>query len=383
MIKTNKPKIKNFCINISLLFISLCIFILFLEFVAFRFILIAADMPKIDFADGLVKYKPNQKGIYRIKDEINAVYKINANGWNSANDQYFINKPVDRFRIAIVGDSYVEATEVNFDESLAEKLENKLGKERFEVYRFGISGAPMSQYLHMLRKEVMKYNPDLVIVVLVHNDFNESYEFLQGTYASNFMKLQIEDTGDVTEVEPRQFIRPWYNPIRESATWRYLAIRQKIPYNYLKDLLLGNKIYYQANISIDSIKKNRIKNEIATNYIFKKMKEICENRGAKLLLIMNGVTEVVYGTVNKNESYKRGGLSLNQIAKDAAQQNGIDFIDLEPVFEKDYKENKKRFTFINDGHWNVYGHEVVANTIFDYVKNNALFRKSSSRQIID
>lgn len=383
MIKTNKPKIKNFCINISLLFISLCIFILFLEFVAFRFILIASDIPRIDFADGLVKYKPNQKGIYRIKDEINAVYKINANGWNSANDQYFINKPVDRFRIAIVGDSYVEATEVNFDESLAEKLENKLGKERFEVYRFGISGAPMSQYLHMLRKEVMKYNPDLVIVVLVHNDFNESYEFLQGTYASNFMKLQIEDTGDVTEVEPRQFIRPWYNPIRGSATWRYLATRQKIPYNYLKDLLLGNKIYYQANISIDSIKKNRIKNEIATNYIFKKMKEICENRGAKLLLIMNGVTEVVYGTVNKNESYKREGLSLNQIAKDAAQQNSIYFIDLEPVFEKDYKENKKRFTFINDGHWNVYGHEVVANTIFDYVKNNALFRKSSSRQIID
>jgi len=332
-------------------------------------------MPKIEFNDGIVKYKPNQKGVYRIKNEIKAAYKINANGWNSAYDQYSIDKSADKFRIAIIGDSYVEATEVNFDESLAERLENKLGKNHFEVYRFGISGAPMSQYLHMLRKEVIKYNPDLVVVVLVHNDFNESYEFLQGTYGSNFMKLQINDADSVVEVEPKQFVKPWYTFIRESATWRYLAMRQKMPYNYLKDLLLGNKIYYQANISMDSVRRNKIKNEIATNYIFRKIKEFCDSKNARLLLVMNGVMDVVYNTVNKDESYKTGGLSLNEIAKKAAQQNRIDFIDLEPVFEADFNKNQKRFTFTSDGHWNAYGHEVAANVIFDYVKNNTLHEK--------
>lgn len=366
--KINKQRIKNFCINIILSFMSLCIFVLFLEFIVFRFILIASDMPKIEFADGIVKYKPNQTGVYRVKNEIKATYKINANGWNSAYDQYSVDKPIEKFRIAIIGDSYVEATEVNFNESLAERLENKLGKERFEVYRFGISGAPMSQYLHILRKEAGKYNPDLVVVILVHNDFDESYRFLRGSYASNFMKLKIDNNDSIMEIHPAQFIVPWYTTIRNSAIWRYLAIRQKIPYNRLKDLLLGNNQKYQANILTTSLISRR-KNELVTNYIFKEMKEYCDNKGIKLLVIMNGVMEVVYNMIDKGNSYKTGALSLNEIAKKAAQQNSVDFIDLEPILEVDFKQNHKRFTFINDGHWNEYGHEVVANVIFQYIKN--------------
>ena len=72
-------------------------------------------------------------------------------------------------RVAIIGDSFVEALQVPYDKSVAEQLEKKLGHE-FEVYRFGIGGAPMSQYLHMMRQEVLSYKPDVVIVILVEND---------------------------------------------------------------------------------------------------------------------------------------------------------------------------------------------------------------------
>lgn len=46
---------------------------------------------------------------------------------------------------------------------------------------------------------------------------------------------------------------------------------------------------------------------------------------------------------------------------------GIDFIDLETVFEDNYQQNKKRFTFIHDGHWNEYGHEILARTASEYI----------------
>ncbi len=366
------PKIKSFSINLLLIVISLFLLLLFLEVIVFRFILIAPDLPKVNFVNGVVKYKPHQEGIYRIKNEVRATYKINAEGWNSIHAQYNINKTPGKYRIAIIGDSYVEALEVDFDKSLAEALENELGKEYFEVYRFGISGAPMSQYLHVLKKEVSKYSPDLIVIVIHHNDFNESYEFLSGTYASNFMKLKITD-GGVYEEEPTQFIVPWYTSLRDSATWRYLAFRQKIPYNYLKDLLLGNKAnYYQANILVNSLESYKIKNETATNYIFRKMKEHCDERKAVLLIVMQAVPEVVYGKSDKDESYKKGALNLNVIAQNAARQNGIDFIDLEPIFENDYKQNQKRFTFINDGHWNEYGHKIVADVIYQYIKEKPL-----------
>lgn len=367
--------IKNLFINIFLILASLVLLLLFLEFIVFRFILLPSEFPKLDFVNGVIKYAPNQTGVFRVKNEVAAKYRVNANGWNSGHASYTLKKDLDKYRIAVIGDSYVEAHVLDFDSSLSEKLENKLGNKKFEVYRYGISGAPMSQYLHMLRNEVIKYEPDLVIVMLVHNDFDESYEFLQGSYASNFMKFKILN-GAVFEEQPRQFQRPWYTPLRESAIWRYLVFRQKIPVDYIKDILLGNKIYYQGNISINAINAKKTNNEIVTNYVFREMKKICDNNKAELLIVMGGVTEVVYGMVDKTESFKAGALSLNLIAREAARRNGIDFLDLESVFEDFYKQKQKRLTFIHDGHWNEYGHEIAANAIYQYMnKQDNIFDK--------
>ena len=42
-----------------------------------------------------------------------------------------------------------------------------------EVLRFGMDGAPLSQYLNVLRREVRAFKPDVVLVQLIHNDFDE------------------------------------------------------------------------------------------------------------------------------------------------------------------------------------------------------------------
>ena len=55
-----------------------------------------------------------------------------------------------------------------------------------EVMRFGMDGAPLSQYLQMLRREVRAFKPDIVLVQLIHNDFDETYRFLKTRYASSF-----------------------------------------------------------------------------------------------------------------------------------------------------------------------------------------------------
>ncbi|MBI4847157.1 MAG: SGNH/GDSL hydrolase family protein [Nitrospirae bacterium] len=330
--------------------------------------MIAPDLPELDFQNRVVKYKPNQRGTYRVKDEIAAGYTINSDGWNSTYASYNKNKTPGKSRIAIIGDSYIEAFSVNSNESVAEKLENKLGSDSFEVYRFGISGAPMSQYLHMLRREVIKYHPEMVIIVLVHNDFDESYRFLKGSYGSNFMKIVIKDN-NVSEIEPEHFIRPWYMPIRESATWRYLAYRQQVPYNRIKDIFLGNDAEYQANISVASIATEKDLSIITTNYLFAEMKKACDNIGAELLVIMDGDRKAIYSRINSKELYNNGALSLNSISGEAAGRNGIDFIDLHPFFEADYKEHKVKFDFKYDGHWNAYGHEIAAGVIYKHIKD--------------
>ena len=366
-------RIRNCLINGFLVVLSLSLSFLFLEFVVFRFILIAADIPRLDFVDGIVKFEPNQRGVWRVKDEVKASYNINANGWNSIHNQYDMHKATSKYRIAIIGNSFVQAFQVDFDKSLAEQLESRLGKERFEVIRFGIRGAPMSQYLHMLRKEVMAYQPDLVVVILGHNDFSESYQYKQGRDTSNFLKIKIENGIVSEEVQPKQFQKQWYTLIIEnSATWRYLAVRQKVRFETLRDLILGQKVAneeYQANIPVSTIDIDRVNNEIVTNYIFRKIKEYCNNYGVELLVVMDANRQAIYSNLDLHETEV---FSLHVIAKNAAQENGIHFIDLHPVFENDFAENHKMFNFEIDAHWNVYGHQVVADTVFQYIRDHRL-----------
>ena len=335
-------------------------------------------MPKLEFVDGIVKCKPNQKGVYRVLNEINAEYNINANGWNSIHDRYNIKRSRNKYRIVIVGDSYVEALQVNYYESLAEQLEEELGKDSFEVYRFGMSGAPMSQYLYIIRREVLAYKPDLIVVVLLHNDFVESYQTKSGVYTSSFLKLEVGDGGVIKEIKPRVLQKRWYSPIQEnSAIWKFFAYWQQFRFDFLRNLIfevdtIANK--YQANIPMSTIEVNQVSNEAITNYIFSELKKETEPLGIELLVVIDGDRLAIYD--NNDSDYKKlydsGALSLNLIAKGAAERNNIHFIDLHPVFKMDFEENRKKFSFESDNHWNVYAHKIVANTIYEYIKSYKL-----------
>lgn len=96
-----------------------------------------------------------------MRDEIAAPYAINAQCWNSGVGDYALKSKPGVARIAIVGDSYVEALQVPHDHSMGEHLAALLGKDGpVEVYRFGISGAPLSQYMYVIDREVVRYRPD-------------------------------------------------------------------------------------------------------------------------------------------------------------------------------------------------------------------------------
>jgi hypothetical protein len=354
-----------------------------LEFIVFRFIFIAPDKPELDFVNGVLKYKPDQQGINRVKNEISSRFRINSNGWNSKYNTYDLENTTKKYRIAIIGDSFVEAVEVDYDKSVAERLESKFESDHYQVYRFGISGAPLSQYLHVLRKEVMLYSPDFVVIIVVHNDFEPSYQVVPGVYTNSFLKIKIEDNKVTGEIKPKPYKAPWYSWIRKSASWRYLAYRQNIRFQLLRKLILGQgkdeKKKYQANIDILRLGENQLKNKLGTDYVFQKIKNICKEHAAELLILMDGDRASIEKGIDSAELYQTRALSLNSIAKFVAQKNDIHFIDLHPVFERDYSIQKKSFNFKNDNHWNSYAQELVANVIFDYMKQSTSAQKISSR----
>jgi len=57
--------------------------LLVFELIVFRFLLPGSDLPWNAYSDGLIRYAPNQTGVWRVRNEIAAPYSINAQGWNS------------------------------------------------------------------------------------------------------------------------------------------------------------------------------------------------------------------------------------------------------------------------------------------------------------
>jgi hypothetical protein len=360
--------------NFTTLVASFLIIICFLEFIFFRLIFPAPDVPRNAFSDGVIKYQPNQTGVKWVKSDYRCLFRINNEGWNSKYDHYQFTKS-HKNRIVIIGDSYVEAFMVDLDKSLAEELEAKLRIDKYEVYRFGIGGAPLSQYLQILRKEAIKYAPDYVVIVMIHNDFDESYEYRPGRCTSSFLKLQIGEKG-VIEIPPEPYTEKWIvSFLRSSAIFRFFYFGERIhPPNLrrLKRLIHRREKtestlpIWQGNIDITHLAEKRGKNIITTEYVFREMEKLARQRNFKLLIIMDGDRQSIYQGKEAPTLYENGALSLNRLAAVAAEKINIPFIDLHPIFARDYQLHQKKFDYPHDSHWNAYGHKIVAETIYKY-----------------
>jgi len=112
--------------------------------------------------------------------------RINATGFRDR--ERAIAKPARGFRVAVLGDSYVEGNSLPDDETLSALLERELascpalaGRE-VEALNFGIAGSGTAQQLLVFRHHALAYDPDAVVLAFfAGNDLrNNSLEIQQG-----------------------------------------------------------------------------------------------------------------------------------------------------------------------------------------------------------
>lgn len=109
--------------------------------------------------------------------------EINSDGWRGPD--VALKHPTGTFRIALLGDSFIEGFEVPFEQTAGEVLERRLSALRgtpVEVLNFGEGGYGTTQELLTLQHEVWKYSPDLVLLaVTTGNDISDNYRPLKKT----------------------------------------------------------------------------------------------------------------------------------------------------------------------------------------------------------
>lgn len=342
----------------------LIIFILFELF--FRIIIPASDPPRGFFNENeLIYHYSNKKqdglATFGKFAEIKARWHINNMHWNYPIDYYPVK---DKKLIAVIGDSYIEALHVDVDKNYPYLLRKKLNPH-YEVYAFGVSGYALSQYLHISRYVNKHFKPDILIFNIFFNDFDESiYELYP---RRNFLfQLSIKKDGTIVEKLPRinysiaQYRPLWQQLIYRSALFRYLYLNLKVSRRWRRFAAAGNKNDFEANVNIKQVRKSKDLIYKTTSYLVNTIKE--ENRNKRVIFIFDAPREAIYNnTLNKSDV-----TWMNEMMQKICSQNNIEFIDLTPLMLKDYQCNKKKFNSEIDQHWNEYGHEFVANVLYEY-----------------
>ena len=369
--------LKRIIANIAVLSGSLIAYFLFLELVVFKYFLIPDDVLPNVTIENVVRYQPNVRAVFRHPDRSQSVVSINQEGWNSTFPSYRLEKHPNVLRVAVVGDSYVHGAFVDVEDGFPHQLQMRMTESGLstEVYRFGMDGAPLSQYLHMLRNSVVKFKPDLVVIPLVHNDFDEIYRMIRTRYNSSFLKLARDAAGGIVEIPPRAFRPGLADLLRHFRTFRYLYYESGAYLHlkkYVARLFWGDhgelkSEFVSSAIDIRNIKGEEENIRFYAHYVLREIKVLAEAENFKLLFVMDGVREAVYEG-RQASNYEVG--RLNRIAADLCGELGLPFVDLQNSFAADFAKNKRRFEFPFDWHWNTAGNRIVADAIWRKLKSD-------------
>jgi len=314
----------------------------------------------------------------------------------------------DVFRIAFLGDSFVEAAQVEIDQKVHVQLEERLAERfperRFRTFAVGYSGSGTANMLPFYDRFVREMNPQLVALVFVNNDFANNSPLLEslrnGWQPYHSPRFFVEADGDtvrdvpidpdwsqhVLEVEPVPTVDPpWYDGwLAWSSLYRF--IRAKIgslvpPEEY--------KLFYQRRIDAlgaldpqwaeafagfdpmtEDMDRMFFREDlppvfadalVSTEAALRRLKDKVEGDGARLVvLIHEGCT---FPPEAKMEEGYRPGLYRERLEA-ILDRLGIVSLDMREQFAA---RGLERAHFKHDGHWSPDGHRVAAESLADFL----------------
>lgn len=243
---------------------------------------------------------------------------INSKGLRDREHQY--RKPVDCSRILVLGDSYAWGYGVADDETFSHRLERLYSEKNRnrQVINTGVSGWGTDQQLLFLREEGWKYEPDVVVVAFfIGNDIDNNMAVNQ--YHLN--KPVFVDSQLTLENTPVPKPTDAVDPVLLSR------MRALDPVKHTVDILRG-------------------------------IAQECMGHDCKLVIMKFG---------NFLAPTLPYAMDLESRFESALQkaQLGAEYVDLDELFAAQGLDSAKLTNGNNDGHWNAFGHGVVAKSLME------------------
>lgn len=335
-----------------------------------------------------LRLRPNASGWYRAEGE--AFVTINSAGFRDR--ERSVVKPPSTLRIAVLGDSMMEALQVDLEASFTALLERQLaacaalGDRQVEVLNFGVAGYGTAQQLLTFRYYAAKYSPDVVLLSFFPgNDVRNNSKALEPEKTRPFFVL---DEGRLVEdrsfAESAEFHRRT-NLLRSTLDrLRWLRVVQAA--YFIKDRLEQRAAAaaapttqqgYEAGIDGAVYSKPATPDWrdawAVTERLVETLRDEVRASGAKLVLLSLSTGVQEHPDISVREAFVRAqGIDdlfyPNRRIDEWAAQLGVPTISLWQRFEEIARSDNVYFrgfsnTRVGTGHWNETGHRLAAQLV--------------------
>lgn len=322
---------------------------------AFRLLPVAAPpfLDPVTARDPVPHFQPNVDYVYSAGPDfaIRSRKHSNNQGFNHVADY----RPEPRTPLmVVVGDSFVEAHEVDAGKSAAELLHAGVSGQG-RVYSLGISGAQLPTYLAFAECARDRFRPDALAVVVIGNDFDESLL----KYKSEPRLHYFTDDGELKLIDYE--ISPVKKVLRSSAFLRYaqhhLLIGHKL--ERLKRRLAGREDFDPEVERLKRLPDSRK----AVDFFLDQLPARSGLEPAAIALVLDADRPAIYDDQALKRSEGSAYAQMRRYVAEQARARGFALVDLQPAFIEHHRRNGRRFEFPADKHWNELGQQVVAAEI--------------------
>jgi hypothetical protein len=326
----------------------------------------------VDESSPIQRLSPNSSFVFSKGVTFELVNRGRVNNYGFVNDLDYDAEKSSPL-LSVVGDSFVEALMVPYRETLQGRLAAKLhGIAR--VYSFGISGAPLSQYLKFAEYARDVFHSTALVIVIVGNDFDESY-FLYKPNAGGFHYFDENGDGKLVlrrvDYQPNRLRRLF----RRSALVRYLYQNtQGITLSWTQKRKDGGQQKVVGNTRSDyDPRRLQVSKQVVDQFLA----ELPARSGLlpdNIALIVDGLRPQLYTRTGLAEIENSYIAIMRRYFIQRAAIQGFEVIDMQPRFMRRHIQSGVRFEFVNDSHWNSDGHREAAMALQEAKMFSRLFK---------
>ena len=335
---------------------------------------------------------------YRPDPEVGWTLRPGASGWFTREGRAFVQvnsqgrrdfpvspeKPRGVYRIAVLGDSYSEAMQVELSQAWWRRLAYRLDAcgfqagKRLEVLNFGVSGYGTAQEYLVLRSSASRYQPDLVLLQFTNgNDLQDNVRALAGEKARPFYRLA---KGGALELDASfasgdamaKRASPLYRAYRRASDWsRVVQLVQTVRHISLGAAHASADDGLEAGLERAPLAPPREpaweQAWTVTERLIGMVNDLAKAGGARLVVVTVPYAVQVHPDEALRESV-REQLGVKDLfypdrrIEALARKAGFTAVALAPEMQK-RGELLHGFDGRGMGHWNARGHEVAAQIV--------------------